>query len=381
MKMRTDGRTEIQGILLGIRNDDMKTVSPEKLGELRYRFRISGEERDLRLNPGNRNETGGYDYPLQNTLKIGRSYMLECEGDLVCGVREIGVDSCGSSEYVPPVSGILGERTVLNFLRTALEPVGTTLYVFGGGWNWQDNGAAPQGRELGVSPEWTKFFREQDASYTYKDRDGDEAKRDPANSYYPFFGYNTYYYAGLDCSGYVGWTFYNTLEAEAGRPGYVCGADPMARRMAEAGWGTFARDWANERREAQDLRPGDVVSMDGHVWISAGLCGDGSAVILHSTPSNSRQGQPGGGVQIGAVGKDTDCEAYRLADRYMTKYYPGWHERYETALKDPELYFSLKGEQAGRFRWHTDGRERGLADPEGIGNMKPEEALRLMFRE
>ena len=107
------------------------------------------------------------------------------------------------------------------------------------------------------------------------------------------------------------------------------------------------------------------------------LHADGSGVILHSTPSMSRLGQPGGGVQIGAVGESEQCEAYRLADQYMTKYYPAWHERYPTALKSPELYFALKLEENGRFSWN----EQTLSDPEGIRDMLPEEALEVLFGE
>ena len=42
---------------------------------------------------------------------------------------------------------------------------------------------------------------------------------------------------------------------------------------------------------------------------------------MHSTPSDSKNGQPGGGVQISALNPaapdSKDCEAYRLASKYM----------------------------------------------------------------
>ena len=44
--------------------------------------------------------------------------------------------------------------------------------------------------------------------------------------------------------------------------------------------------------------PGDIMSMNNHVWISLGTCDDGSIVIAHSTRSDSYAGYPGGGVQM-----------------------------------------------------------------------------------
>ena len=41
-----------------------------------------------------------------------------------------------------------GERTLFSLLCAAMQPLGTTLYVYGGGWNLDDTGA---GREA-VTP-------------------------------------------------------------------------------------------------------------------------------------------------------------------------------------------------------------------------------------
>ena len=355
---------EKKAIYLGVSGWGAAETRKEHAADFTYRFLISGMEMRCPLK-------NSADYPLQNALKPGYPYLIEIAEGTVTAVKELKAEP--EEAYTPPVQGTPGVRTVKNFLLTALEPVGTTLYVFGGGWDWQDEGAGAQARSLGVSRDWRRFFLSQDGDYTYKDRDGNEENRDATISYYPFGGFNQYYYAGLDCSGYVGWAVYNTLETENGRQGYVGGANRMARRFAEMGLGRCTRD----EPLALSLHPGDIVSMEGHVWISLGLCADGSGVILHSTPSMSRLGQPGGGVQIGAVGRDEACEAYRLADQYMAKYYPAWHERYGTALKSPELYFALKLEENGRFAWSPEA----VSDPEGIGRMTPAQALKALFDE
>ena len=58
----------------------------------------------------------------------------------------------------PPVQYIPGHRTLRNFLAAALAPVGTTLYVYGGGWNRQDTGASAQAVTIGQPASWRAFF-------------------------------------------------------------------------------------------------------------------------------------------------------------------------------------------------------------------------------
>ncbi|MBO4356246.1 MAG: copper amine oxidase N-terminal domain-containing protein, partial [Clostridia bacterium] len=101
----------------------------------------------------------------------------------------------------------------------------------------------------------------------------------------------------------------------------------------------------------------------------------------HSTPSRSRANKPGGGVQISAVGSDKNCQAFVLAEKVMSEYYPRWFERYPALLSDPGLYFTFEGDDAGRFTWFTDGSSGGLTDPDQIQKMSPEEVLDVLFGE
>ena len=244
-----------------------------------------------------------------------------------------------AKDYTAPVSGVPGKLTLKNFLATAMEPVGTALYVYGGTWDWQDVNSSNQSMTIGLSQSWIDFFQSQDKSYHYKNPN-------PAESYYPHNAWNQYYYAGIDCSGYVGWAVYNLLNTEnstvADNKGYVMSATKQAGVFASnEGWGTMdmgdvlmdettGKPWVDEdgdgRRvyEGHEFKPGDIFSMNGHVWISLGTCDDGSIVFMHSTPNTTN----GAGVQISALGPDENCEAYKLANQYMNKYYPEWSERY-----------------------------------------------------
>ena len=367
----------LEAVYLGVKDYGKEKTNKENKENFLYRFGVDAEELILRIDNGTKDEEGNYDYPIQNLLKEGYRYFVTIEDGTVTSVRETGETA---PEYQPRVQGTEGGRTVTNFLKTALMPVGTTLYIYGGGWDWQDTGSAVQARSFGVSPDWVRFFESQDENFTYKEKDGDETKADPEHSYYPYGEYNEYYYAGLDCSGFVGWVVYNTLETKEGEEGYVSGATGMAKKLYECGLGEWTQDIkAPDGKNGYEMKPGDVMSINGHVWISLGTCDDGSVVIVHSTPSKSRSLQPGGGVQISAVGTDESCEAYTLADRYMAKYYPAWYERYPVYLCDPKVYFTFEGENAGRFTWRIDGGGDGFTDPDGIREMKPAQVLELLF--
>ncbi len=268
--------------------------------------------------------------------------------------------------YTAPVSGTPGLKTLKNFLATAMEPVGTTLYVYGGAWNWQDTGASMQASSIGLPQSWVDFFQRQTADYTYK-------HPVPADSYYPFGRWNQYYYAGADCSGYVGWVVYNTMHTQSGGTGYVQDATTMAQAFADLGWGAKTQ---NIRRS--DFRPGDIMSMNGHIWICLGACDDGSLVILHSTPSGSVTGQRGGGVQINGVGDSENCQAVQLARTYMSRYFPAWYSRYHSVYKNYASYTSFSAGAAGKFSWDIGGV---LDDPDGYRNMRAEEILADLFGE
>ncbi len=285
-----------------------------------------------------------------------------------------------AEDYTAPVSGTPGLKTLKNYLQTAMNPVGTTLYVFGAGWDWQDDLSSNQSMTIGLSQSWIDFFQQQDANYTYKN------SADKAHSYYPHNSWNQYYYAGLDCSGYIGWVVYNVMNTESAtndqNDGYVMSSTKMAKTFANNGWGTWTRD-------IKSFKPGDIFSMSGHVWTVLGVCDDGSIVFLHSTPSDSKAGQGGGGVQLSALNPngddDKNCEAYKLVTKYMTKYYPEWSTRYDAVLRSYSSYAtpasgsSFKETWSGNFSWNLDGT--GLTDPDGYASMSADEILADLFGE
>ena len=283
-----------------------------------------------------------------------------------------------AEDYTAPVSGTPGKRTLKNYLQTAMNPVGTALYVYGGSWDWQDVNSSNQALTIGLPQSWIDFFQQQDANYTYKN------SADPAHSYYPHNSWNQYYYAGVDCSAYIGWTVYNVMHTESTTndlsDGYVMSAVKMAKTFADKGWGEFTRD-------IKSFKPGDIFSMSGHVWTVLGVCDDGSIVFLHSTPSDSKAGQGGGGVQLSALNPNSDddknCEAYKLVTKYMTKYYPEWSDRYDAVLRSyisyatPATGTEYKETWSGNFSWNLDGT--GLTDPDGYADMSAAEILADLF--
>lgn len=227
--------------------------------------------------------------------------------------------------------------SLLDFLSTAIRPVGSTMYIWGGGWNEEDTGAGTEAVTLGLSPQWAAFAAQQDGSYNYKD-------------------HRYQIHDGLDCSGFVGWAVYNTLETENGRPGYVCKATDMAQALADRGLGTYLPP-----EEVTEWLPGDIMSMKGHVWISLGMCDDGSVLMVHASP-------PGVILCGTSLPDGEESQAVRLAAQLMAEHYPDWYEKYSRCDRS---YSYL--ERSGAMRWSM------LADEEGLRSMSAEQVAEVLF--
>ena len=280
---------------------------------------------------------------------IGQSLVLLI---LLCSIT-----SCGEKKGVSQVAEELTETngpsstennsmleeansiSMEKLLLSTKEPLGATLYVWGGGWNEADDGAGKEAVTIGVSPAWKAFFDKNDASYDY---------------------HNTKYqiHDGLDCSGYVGWVIYNTFETESGKPGYVMSSTDMAKSFSEKGWGSFT-----EASSVSDWKPGDIMSMKGHVWIALGTCEDQSVLLIHASPP---------GVRIcGTLNEDgSESMAVELARTYTRKYYKEWDERYPVYGVSRD--YLVKSSQ---MRW----KEETFPDAKKFQSMKPEEILEWMF--
>ena len=238
-------------------------------------------------------------------------------------------------ECVKKREPVAGKRTIANLLVTALQPVGNTMYVWGGGWNEEDDGAGYEARKIGVSPRWKQFADQQTADYDFR---------------------KTRYqiHDGLDCSGYIGWVIYNVFEEYSGKKGYVMPAAYMAWEFAGMGWGCYT-----PAEYVTDWKAGDIMSAKGHVWMALGMCEDGSVLLLHSSPP---------GVSLCGTGSQAEL----LAEKYMCKYYPEWYERYPNCSRDVAY---LK--KSAQMRWN-----RGtLSDTEKLVEKNASEVLAWMFCE
>jgi hypothetical protein len=237
-----------------------------------------------------------------------------------------------------PSAAAEGGPTLGKFLRTALLPVGRVMYVWSGGWNEADDGAGEAAVSLGLAPAWEAFAETADASYNYK-----------------LYDYRIH--DGLDCTGFLGWAVYNTLETENGRPGYVILSTNMAASFAERGLGSLVTDGR--------FLPGDVVSMKGHVWLSLGKCEDGSVLFVHSSP-------PGVRLCGTLLADGTESQASAAAERLMREYCPEWTEKYPDSSK-PIGYL----DPVACFRFDP----AVLPDPEGLADMDPETLMKVLWEE
>ncbi|MCR5700820.1 MAG: hypothetical protein K6G76_01600 [Lachnospiraceae bacterium] len=238
--------------------------------------------------------------------------------------------------------------TIKDFLQTAIKPIGSTMYVWGGGWNKADTAAGKEAKTIGVSPSWKKFADKQKAGYDYRK-------------------YRYQIHDGLDCSGYVGWCVYNVRNTENNKKGYVYSASKQAKKLSKLGFGKYT-----DRKKVKDYKPGDIMSSTcgccGHVYIVIGRCDDGSVVLVHASPP---------GVQISGTvtpsGKK-NSQAYKLANKYMKKYYKKWTDKYPVMCKGTTYLTHYS-----RMRWNVTGTKAVLSDPDGYLDMSPEEVLEDLF--
>lgn len=233
--------------------------------------------------------------------------------------------------------------TLKHFLEIAMQPVGHTMYVWGGGWNEADTGAGIEAVTMGVSPQWDAFFQKQDSSYNYQ---------------------NTRYqiHNGLDCSGFVGWSVYNLLNTESGNEGYVMASTKMAQNFADRGWGTYT-----PASKITKYTPGDIMSTSGHVYIVVGQCADGSVVLVHASPA---------GVQINGTvtpSGSTSSQAIALATQYMKTYFPEWYAKFPDCTRNANYLTNFN-----QMTWDISGN-RLLTDPDGFAQKDAAQVLAALF--
>lgn len=232
-------------------------------------------------------------------------------------------------------------KSLKTFLEILQEPVGQTMYIWGGGWNEEDTGAGQEALTLGISEKWKEFFLQQDSSYNME------------NHLYEIHN-------GLDCSGYVGWAIYNLMETKSNQgSGYVMLASEMASTFSENGWGNYTH-----RLEVTDYKPGDIMSNEEHVYVVLGTMDDGSVLLIHSSPPGVRIcGTPD------SAGSSLSM-ANELADSIMSEYYPDWYAKYPSVNVDSTYLTNYD-----QFRWNEDT----LKDAQKIQKMSGNEIIELLY--
>lgn len=235
-----------------------------------------------------------------------------------------------------PVQGV---STLRNLLCTALAPVGSAMYIWGGGWNEEDTGAGDEAVHIGLSPRWRKFADCQHEDYDIRN-------------------YRFRRHDGLDCTGYLGWVIYNITHTQNEGKGFVVKSGKMAKTFAEYGWGQYRR-----AKNIIDYSPGDIMSTEGHVYMVIGSCSDGSIVLVHSSPN---------GVQVSGTVTAEECwesEAIGIAKEYMARHHPNWRRRFpdcERGIEYLNKYDQMRFDLTGSCL---------LSDPEGYAKRPPGEIL------
>lgn len=227
--------------------------------------------------------------------------------------------------------------TVLKFISTAFVPVGHTMYIYGGGWDPSDTKSGIETRVIGESGTWKTFFKLQSSSYNYKN----------------FLHCSA---LGLDCTGYIGWVIYNTLNSKNGNEGFVYRSDILGYALEKRGLGIVTNE-----KDYFSHRCGDIFfsKKHHHAYISLGLCDDGSALILHSSP-------PGVMLSGTASKKKGESIAQKIATDFMHDFYPQWSIKFPDSNRGIDYLSDYLC-----FRFYNVI----LPDPEGITLLNPRQIL------
>ena len=263
----------------------------------------------------------------------GITYVFAADGTATKKAVEVG----------PSTGTPTGTKTIKNYLKGALLPVGQVLYVWGGGWT--------QSTVKGLAPEWKNWYDSQSSSYNY-------------NYYRDLTVGNRI--KGLDCSGFVGWTAYQVMHTKSNEgSGYTVVSGSVGSTYQSRGWGTIITQ-AYLASTDYTICPGDVGYNAGHTWIMLGQCKDKSCVIVHSTPNS--------GVQLAGTptpAGNYSSEAVALAKKYMS-YYTGYTGKYAGCYKPSTGNYVRNGQF---LRWNR----ATLADPDGYMNMTADQILKDLY--
>lgn len=243
------------------------------------------------------------------------------------------------------IRGERGVKSLKNFIKTAFEPVGRVMYIYGGGWNESDDGSGKEAMTLGIAKSIIDFRKGINEGYNFRDYDYKKDK--------------SVIHKGLDCSAYVGWVIYNVFND--GR-GYVTNSYKMGDMLENMGYGHVTLN-----KYVKEQKTGDIMfcGKEGkkHIYISLGELSDKSVLLLHSSPP---------GVQLSgtfAPNGNKNSLAVETAEKYMKKYYGDWYCMFPENSRDASYI-----NEYDKFSWSV------LRDEEGFYNMTPVEVLEEIFK-
>lgn len=241
--------------------------------------------------------------------------------------------------------------TLKDLLKTAFMPVGKTMYIYGGGWNYNDTAAGISTMTKGLNPLWHNFFSKQNKNYNFRNYN---YKKDFSLTY-----------NGLDCSAYIGWVIYNIFGDKYSKNGYVYKSTQVATKLQKIGLGKVTK-----KENIKKFVSGSILSSSvkeyNHVWLCVGQCTDSSVVLLHSSPP---------GVMLSGTytkNGEKNSDAIMLAEQYMKKYYSDWFKLYPKISRD-ESYLKCYD----MFEWH----DNILCDNENYKNLTADKILTDLFKE
>lgn len=231
--------------------------------------------------------------------------------------------------------------SIQKLLKTSMIPVGQTLYVWGGGWNEEDTAGGIESMTIGPSEQWAEFYQSQDEGYNFQ---------------------NTVYqiHDGLDCSGFIGWSLYNTFYERNNEDNMVVLSGDFGHMLSSRGYGDVYSP-----SEISEYTAGDIMFNNGHIYMILGQYEDGSLLLVHSAPP---------GVRIsGTPDFDGNSEsmAVQKARMLMETYFSDFYSRYPKVLVESSYLTDYS-----QFVWN----EATMPDRKLMESLTPDQVIDLIFK-
>ena len=159
------GWLQLGGYTYYLKGKGKRVTGVVYIGGRYYYFDNEGKQRTGLINTGDATyyfdpaEHGARAVGAGERVIDGNTYVFNALGQVLINAFD------DSGNFYDAKGQRIHKATIKRLIQVALQPVGSTMYVWGGGWNQTDDGSGIESTTIGVPSRWAIFFRSQTKDY------------------------------------------------------------------------------------------------------------------------------------------------------------------------------------------------------------------------